>query len=327
MRGPCFHPTLIANRCNKRLIKVLKALVGENIMVSHDRYTIFRATKGVDGTNYDDYKTGERNVHLDLNPWWYYDAAMQAEVVGGLNSLGYESPHDFIKENNYVVQTMGRSVQCILNFADNAADDGGTVLCPRMHKHVEEWCSRVGQYGNNQSLRGNMPWLTFDRFRDAGNDSGKQRQRAPGVPSKAELSQLERDAHERLLGLAQRVPMRAGSVLVWNQLMFHGTSPNSSGQCRYAQYIKAFPRCDEGLTCCTGWDTSSPSYQRHYRRSLALYKELIKSKYFECSSGAKSDVNVDVVELSNGDLNVVNTSLIKQLDSEVICLFGLDYLL
>ena len=36
--------------------------------------------------------------------------------------------------------------------------------------------------------------------------------------------------------------MREGSVLIWNQIMFHGTSPNYSKVCRMAQFLKAFPR-------------------------------------------------------------------------------------
>ena len=83
MRGPCFHPTLIANRCNKNLISILKELTSEDVMVSHDRYTIFRATlqqstqqenqenqeNQEEMKDYSQYKTGEKNIHLDLNPW------------------------------------------------------------------------------------------------------------------------------------------------------------------------------------------------------------------------------------------------------------------
>jgi len=31
-------------------------------------------------------------------------------------------------------------------------------------------------------------------------------------------------------------------VLIWDQRLAHGTAPNSSRNCRMAQYLKAFPR-------------------------------------------------------------------------------------
>ena len=41
---------------------------------------------------------------------------------------------------------------------------------------------------------------------------------------------------------AIRVSMRAGSVLIWNQTLAHGTQPNVSRSNRMAQFLKAFSR-------------------------------------------------------------------------------------
>lgn len=129
-----------------------------------------------------------------------------------------------------VVRSMGMHVQCVLNFQDNTEDDGGTVLVPGFHRYVDEWCSR------EPSLEGisrqPLPWLHFP------------------------------DSHP-LLSLAQRVPMREGSVLMWHQTMVHGTSPNSgTNRCRLAQFLKAFPR------------RVSISPDRLRRRAVALTKAL-----------------------------------------------------
>ena len=99
---------------------------------------------------------------------------------------------------------MGTHIQCVLNFSDNLEEDGGTILVPKFHKYISHWCAE------NISLRKPIPWLT--------------------MPTDTPL-----------LNLAQRIPMRRGSVLMWNQTMFHGTSPNESENCRTAQYLKAFP--------------------------------------------------------------------------------------
>jgi hypothetical protein len=68
-RGPCFHPQMIANRQNENLISALKLVMDEDdILVGHDRYTIYRATKRI-GTDGAQFTTGPKNLHLDLNPW------------------------------------------------------------------------------------------------------------------------------------------------------------------------------------------------------------------------------------------------------------------
>ena len=167
--------------------------------------------------------------HLDLNPWWWCESS--PAILDGLDTLRYAKEQDFIRENNMVVKSMGLHVQCVMNFMDNVEDDGGTVLVPGFHRHVEEWCSR------DPSLEGvsrqPLPWLHFP-------DSSP------------------------LLRMAQRVPMRAGSVLVWHQTMVHGTSPNNcSNRCRMAQFMKAFP----------GRTSISP--QRLQRRAEALTKALV----------------------------------------------------
>lgn len=53
---------------------------------------------------------------------------------------------------------------------------------------------------------------------------------------------LPKGVEEELLVYAHRLPMREGSVLIWDQRVLHGTAPNRSYRCRLAQYLKAFPR-------------------------------------------------------------------------------------
>ena len=95
-RGPCFDPVLVDNRQSPRLAPCLAAVVGcplADLLVSQDRFTIYRAT--VDGDCEDDgggdgglgaqFATGRRNVHLDLNPWWWQEGS--AEVVAKVTSV------------------------------------------------------------------------------------------------------------------------------------------------------------------------------------------------------------------------------------------------
>jgi ectoine hydroxylase-related dioxygenase (phytanoyl-CoA dioxygenase family) len=218
-RGPCFDKVLVKNRQNPSLLKALTSIVDvpvNDLMVSHDRYTIYRATKLAENEiQCREFSTGPRNVHLDVNPWWWDESSN--DVIGGVESINYDDPKDFIKENNLVVKSMGQHVQCVLNFADNHEHDGGTMIVPCFHNYYKQW---IEKYKN---LRKNIPWVQF-----IGYDN--------------KLKDLCLEAEQKLLDRAQRIPMREGSVLIWYQIMFHGTSPNLSSRCRLGQFIKAFPR-------------------------------------------------------------------------------------
>lgn len=164
-RGPCFDELLLRNRQNPLLATVLADIIStplKDLMVSHDRFTIYRATVSPDGSSDGlKYSTGRRNVHLDLNPWWWLESS--TDILTGKETLTYEDPQDFIRENNMVVRSMGRHVQCVMNFKDNIEDDGGTIVVPKFHHHVVQWCA------SHLSLKQKLPWLTFPDIKSSGN--------------------------------------------------------------------------------------------------------------------------------------------------------------
>ena len=256
-RGPCFNKTLIKNRQNPLLIKALSSIVDvpiNDLMVSHDRYTIYRATKLAENEIESQlFSTGSRNVHLDVNPWWWDESSN--DVVEGVESINYDDPKDFIKENNLVVKNMGQHIQCVLNFADNHEDDGGTMIVPGFHKYYKQW---IEKYKN---LKKNIPWVQFS-----------------GYNNKLKDECLE--AEKELLECAQRIPMREGSVLIWYQIMFHGTSPNISTRCRIGQFLKAFPRSmtfkhDNGNNNTNNIDNTETNNDSN-RTSIYSTKRLVK---------------------------------------------------
>lgn len=87
-KGPCFHPALVRNRTNRALIAVLESLIGEEVLLSQDRFTIYRGTKT--SPEAAAYATGPKNLHLDLNPWWWTES--HEGVVSGVQGLRYEDP-------------------------------------------------------------------------------------------------------------------------------------------------------------------------------------------------------------------------------------------
>lgn len=239
-----------------------------------------------------------------------------------------------------------RHVQCILNFQDNTAEDGGTILVPCFHSHIEQWCQRYKRL-NHQPL----PWLGFDRFlgslppetpEAAANEAATSGDPVPvvgttsstavagdhgnniecsssntdtGAPSsqthprkyppkkkppkqftrkqsQQELALLERAAHEELLALSHRIPLRQGSVLIWDQRMMHGSSPNDSLRCRFAQFLKAFgvSHVIAGDGRLSTQEDCSITRQRLCRRALAL-KEAIGLANCDCTDIEGDTIN------------------------------------
>ena len=74
-------------------------------------------------------------------------------IEDGVETLQYRDEQDFIRENNHVIRSMGRHVQCVINMADNIDEDGGTIVLPKFHKCIESWCAL--SIGKKKPL----PWL------------------------------------------------------------------------------------------------------------------------------------------------------------------------
>ena len=171
--------------------------------MSQDRWLLYRPTEGPEGSK--KWST-PRNVHLDMNPWAFL--ADEPGVYERLAALRYADLRDFVRENNDVALGMGRSIQCIVNFADNRAEDGGTIVIPGSHKFLRNYFSRL------------PPQIE-------GNGSFK-------------LDNNEKELQKR----AERVPMKEGSVLFWDRRVLHGSEPNASENTRYAMPVGFFKRRD-----------------------------------------------------------------------------------
>lgn len=159
-RGPCFESQLVQNRQNENLISVFENILQipkQDVIVSHDRFTVYRATK-IEEYGLNDgckYATDRQNIHMDLNPWWCLESSK--DVTFGLETLQYSDPQDFIRENNLVIESMGTHIQCVLNFQDNLVEDGGTLIVPKFHTRYKDWAIK------NARLRKPLPWLQFDQ--------------------------------------------------------------------------------------------------------------------------------------------------------------------
>ena len=253
-----FTPRCVANRQNETVAKCLARVLrvenpSEDLLVSHDRWCVFRPTRDVPGVgDRPDWKT-RANLHLDLNPWTY-GAARETEAARAradaldaatrpnsersaarddddapssssvAETLTFETLRDFSRETNCVEASTGPHCQGVLMLAENRVEDGGLQVVPGFHAAFERWV--------RDGLRGDP-----SRFADAHDDWRRSRLvvRAGGAGS-FKFGDDDAEIQKR----AFRVAAREGSYVVWDQRLAHGTAPNDSSRARVAQFVKGF---------------------------------------------------------------------------------------
>lgn len=240
-----FTAQMIRNRCNKYVVEALRLLLGHaDILLSHDRWCFYRPTKSISIQNsqrFVDMPTWKTpsNLHLDLNPWMYINGNVPSQT------LDYKNLRDFSKEMNSVTQVTGPHLQGVLSITENKNEDGGTVLVPGFHSVFSDWAGQLGamnKYTNhNDSSTNRLVW------------------RGHGAGS------FKFAAVDPIHNLKRRISLRAGSFLVWDQRIVHGSVPNNSSNPRMAQFIKAFR--SHGI-----------SRQQFYARSKAIHKHMKEAR-------------------------------------------------
>jgi len=215
-----FSTQIVRNRSNAKVLKAFRLILeDEDILVSHDRWCVYRPTRNIllEGGHHDmkQWKTKE-NLHLDLNPWGYFSKDVPLE------DLTYKTLRDFSKEINGVTHNTGPHVQGVLALNDNMSKDGGTVLITGFQKCFQTWVGTLG------------PMATH--IHPGSVDSGHLVWRGKGSGS------YIFSPNDPLHNFKQRVTMRSGSLLIWDQRVVHGSAQNNSNNFRIAQFIKAFRR-------------------------------------------------------------------------------------
>lgn len=258
-KPPVFSRQFLRNRQNPFVLGALATALGkplDDVLVSHDRCTLFRPTRpaataevGVDAdvgvaTHSDDgsgggggsgasgrrlpwmlapkeprpaWRTSEKNLHFDVNP---REFVFEPELVWeAREQLTYERQKEFIMENNMQTSTEngGVAVQGILNLVDNTDRDGGFVCVPTFHKHFAKWASAGG---GPESAPTGLPLYWFD-------------------------------ADSPVYQHARRITARAGSLIVFDSRLPHGSFPNDSSRCRCAQFIKVMARASVPVSART----------------------------------------------------------------------------
>lgn len=233
-----FSKQILKNRSNPTVLAIFQAILQtQDIIISHDRWCLYRATNFISNRLgcRNSWKTPS-NLHLDLNPWTYNTGSTP------INDLKFEHVRDFSRELNGVSFLTGPNVQGIISLTDNCEIDGGTLIVPGFHHVFAEWCNTLTSMNRQMSCYS----TNQNRLIWRGNGAGS----------------YKFSSFDPIHTLKQRITMRAGSLLIWDQRVVHGSSPNHSNKIRAAQFIRAFQR-------------SGVSSGRFKARSDYLNKELL----------------------------------------------------
>ena len=196
--------------CAARALARARPRAHERMYISQDRWCFYRPTAGAP----DEWAT-RPNVHLDVDPWSFIDGS-------AVPDMDYSTPSEFRAEVTCVSRDAGGpKVQAVVSLADNLEEDGGTVVVPGFNRTFEEWARALGPPEEHAEVSSAAGWAVR---RKGGGGSFKF------------------DARDPLYGLARRVPVREGDLLVWDQRCVHGSGPNASSSPRLAQFLRCVRR-------------------------------------------------------------------------------------
>ncbi|KAN0033505.1 hypothetical protein ACTA71_007192 [Dictyostelium dimigraforme] len=252
---PVFSETTIANRSNPKIYSIYSTLLNrKDLYINHDRFGFFRPTidcklpfpkitpdhqlnNGIESTettttttttttgteretattttttttiksNFNKWKTVE-NLHLDLNPFTFIEDEEDNNRKRVFSTLTYKNGEDFFIENNQpeYIDLNVTNIQGLINLCDNKKEDGGFIVVPGFHSHIKEWTLNNAQIKEQYGYHSNFVCIE------------------PGNP---------------LYGRAIRVTARHGSLILFNQKLLHGSSPNNNHRPRMAMFLKMF---------------------------------------------------------------------------------------
>lgn len=215
-----FTKQAIKNRMNKALFEIGKLFFeNDDIIVSHDRYGLFRPVLRDDKNVMKKWMT-DFNIHLDMNPWNYYDHTR----LGGQETSDYDSMRDFIQEFNSTGHCTDKNhikLQALYNFIDNKEEDGGFQAVPGMQNHLENWTKYTETSLGKSFKNTSTDFIPIFWKSSYGLDSPPEKDKFKGIGK-----------------FTQRITARAGSIIVWSQFLPHGSAPNYSKNIRMAQFMK-----------------------------------------------------------------------------------------
>lgn len=258
-----FSEQFVKNRLNPKAYSVFSLLLGKKeLLCNHDRCAFFRPTlwptsSGLQNDNCQSYIKGQlekktkwdstKNIHIDMNPWWYLKAPNSSEVVKQLNKINFGSKNDFKYENNtgslpslhswqatvYCEKDKILSLQALFNLEDNLPEDGGNSFGEKglFLQDFNWYLDSINIWGNGPNVA--KVWEEGKLLADSPTEV-LLRYFKPGKNPPVFIIMPENLALQKQ---AIRISSRKGSLVIWNQLTLHGSAPNNSTRPRLVYLV------------------------------------------------------------------------------------------
>jgi len=198
-----FSPALLSARLHPNVSAAYAAVHGrEDVFACHDRAAWMRPVQLNPAW---DTPFSWPGLHLDISLSSYFEGSREP-VDDYLSSIAYDNGN-FASENNAKHRSMGRSVQGVLNLYDNDEEDGGFHCVP-------------GLFGDALHQ-----WVREHPKLPKAEPNGKYELKGYGVDAK-------------LGALAVRVPCPAGTLILFDATLPHGTRPNASAKSRAILFLR-----------------------------------------------------------------------------------------
>eukprot|EP00286_Rhodomonas_abbreviata_P025022 CAMPEP_0181310618 /NCGR_PEP_ID=MMETSP1101-20121128/12685_1 /TAXON_ID=46948 /ORGANISM="Rhodomonas abbreviata, Strain Caron Lab Isolate" /LENGTH=331 /DNA_ID=CAMNT_0023417265 /DNA_START=147 /DNA_END=1142 /DNA_ORIENTATION=+ len=213
-KEPLFNSAILRARLHPRVVAAYRALYGDVPLIAcHDRAAWMRPTFNNAAF---DTPANYPGLHLDVSPTSYFGEASHRKAVDAfLNNLTYSRLGDFTAENNAKHETQGLCVQGVLSLLDNEEEDGGFHFLPGAHKEtLRAW--------THDQARADSCWSPPEAN---GRYFFSRR--------KGDMALLA--AHG---GRPVRLPCPAGTLILFDAALPHGTAPNSSACSRLILFLR-----------------------------------------------------------------------------------------
>jgi len=198
-----FNPAILSARLHPNVIAAHTAVSGrEDVYACHDRAAWMRPVSLNPAW---DTPFSWPGLHFDVSLSNYFHGD-RSSVDSFLNEVSYDNGN-FAAENNAKHISMGRTVQGVLNLYDNSENDGGFQCVPGMFgPALQKWASK-------------HPGLPKPE------PNGKYELRSFGVDMEISSG-------------AVRVPCPAGTLILFDATLPHGTKPNISTNSRAILFLR-----------------------------------------------------------------------------------------
>lgn len=203
-KSALFSKSILSARLHSNVVAAYSAVHGrEDVFAAHDRAAWMRPSLMNSAW---DTPFSWPGLHFDVSLRSYFDEDARTSVDRFLKGIDFASGN-FTSENNAKHVSMGRTVQGVLSLFDNEEEDGGFHCVP-------------GMFGDDLKR-----WVEE-------HDSLP----APEVNGRYNLQGFGRDAE--LGKQAVRLPCPAGTLILFDATLPHGTKPNASWQSRAILFLR-----------------------------------------------------------------------------------------